>query len=296
VATAPVAEALPSLSLVGPGRAGRALARSWVTAGGELREVVARTAAAARSAVAMLGAGVPGELAPPSSSGVPGPGGEGLTGEVLVLAVSDDALGPVALSLAGARCRFAFHLSGALVADAIAPLRSRTTSLGSFHPLLAMTGAAGETVRGAFIAVEGDRDACEAGMRFASALGGQGHRIASEAKALYHAGATLAAGGSVALVALAARAWTAAGLPEAQSRVALAGLAVNAVRQAADRPFEDALTGPVARRDLGTVRSHRDALAPFPDLLRLYAILAEETLAQTPGRGREDELRALLTC
>ncbi len=214
-----------------------------------------------------------------------------------MLAVADDALGDVSLSLAGvARGRFAFHLSGALSAGAIAPLRSERVSIGSFHPLRALTGSADETLSGAFIAVEGDPAACEAGLRFAAAIGGEGHLIATDAKILYHAGATLAAGGSVALVALATRAWTAAGLPASQSRMALAGLAANAITRASTRPFEDALTGPVARRDLGTVRSHRDALAPFPDLLHLYAILAEETIAQTPGRGREDELRALLTC
>ena len=280
-------ERLPSLSLVGPGRAGRAFARGWAQAGGPLREVVARTSSAAREAVAELGGGSP-TVASPSGS---------FSGDILVLALPDDLLAAEARSIAGRFSgRVAFHLSGALPAEVIAPLRSAQTSVGSFHPLRALTGAAGETLAGVFVAVEGDPEACREGLRFASALGAHGHRIAADAKALYHAGATLAAGGTVALISLAAGAWARAGLPEPQSRTALAELASSAASGAAARPFEEALTGPVARRDLGTIRSHRDALAPFPELLRLYAHLALATLARTPGRGREEEIRALLAC
>jgi predicted short-subunit dehydrogenase-like oxidoreductase (DUF2520 family) len=251
---------------------------------------VGRTEEAAERAVREIGGGVPAvtDFVSPS-------------GEVLVLAVSDDALPAVSRAIAErvagrTAVRLAFHLSGALPAAAIGALRSPATAVGSFHPLRAMTGAAGETLAGAFVAIEGDPEACAAGLRFAAVLGADGHRIAADAKSLYHAGATLAAGGTVALISLAARAWSAAGLPEEQSRTALAGLAGNAAAGAAARPFDDALTGAVARRDLGTVRAHRDALAPFPELLRLYALLAAETLARTPGRGREDEIRALLAC
>lgn len=277
---------LPSLSLVGPGRAGRAFARSWAGAGGAIREIAARTEEAAKDAVRELGAGTP-AVADRTA----------LSGEVLVLAVSDDALPSVSRSVAGRiAARVAFHLSGALPASAIAGLRSPTTAIGSFHPLRALTGAPGETIAGAFVAIEGDPEACDAGLAFAAALGADAHRIEADAKALYHAGATLAAGGVVALISLAARAWSIAGLPEEESRKALAGLAVQAAAGAGAMPFADALTGAVARRDLGTIRSHRDALARSPGLLRLYAILAEETLARTPGRGREEEIRALLTC
>jgi len=257
---------LPSLTLVGPGRAGRAFVRSWLAAGGSV-QVVGR------------------EDPSPISSGV------------VVLAVPDDAISTVAAVIApSTRCRLAFHLSGALVSEAIAPLRGSGAAIGSFHPLRAFRGGEEETLAGAFIAIEGDPAACDAADRFARALGAAPHRIAKEAKPLYHAGATMAAGGSVALLSAATRAWAAAGIPESDARAALAGLAANAVAGAAGRPFFEAFTGPVARRDIGTVRSHLAALENSPDLRRLYVLLARETLAATPGVDSDDELLALLTC
>ena len=217
--------------------------------------------------------------------------------EVLALAVADDALAAVAEGLAGrGRCRFAFHLSGARPADEIGALARAGADLASMHPLRAFRGGPDETLRGAFVAVEGSAAGCAAAESFAVAMGARPHRITREAKPLYHAGATLAAGGVVALLSAAARAWSLAGLPEAGSREALAALAADAVAGAAKSPFEDALTGPLARRDLGTVLAHRRALERYPELLRLYALLAEETLARTPGRGSEEEIRSILAC
>jgi predicted short-subunit dehydrogenase-like oxidoreductase (DUF2520 family) len=142
--------------------------------------------------------------------------------------------------------------------------------------------------------VEGDRLAVEAGMRIASAIGARGREIASDRKPLYHAAATLAAGGCLALVSLAARVWASLGIPEVEAQAALAGLGSQALAALDDRRFEEAFTGPIARRDVGTVRAHGTALAAFPQALAIYALLAEETLARTPGRGREDEVRAAL--
>lgn len=248
--------------------------------------MLGRSEASAREAADRLGAGKAGAF--PASS---------FQSAVLVLAVSDDAVEEVAQAAAvRGSCRLAFHLSGALPAEVLAPLRGEETSIGSMHPLRAFIGAADETIRGAFVAIEGDPAACDAAVDYARILGAHGHRIAPEAKALYHAGATLAAGGVVATIALAARAWSLAGIGEDVSRSALSGLAAAAVAGAASRPFPDALTGPVARRDLGTVRSHREALEGHPELLRVYALLAEEILARTPGRGKEKELRAILAC
>lgn len=289
---------LPSLALVGPGRAGRALARSWLAAGGTLASVVARSPEGAREAVENLGSGAPATLAHdlydrtvPDRT-VPD---RTIRGEVLVLAVPDDAISDTAGRISeSAEARVAFHLSGALPAEAIASLRAGGRSVGSLHPLRAFSGRPTETFDGVLVAVEGDPAACDAALQFLAALGARGRRIEREAKALYHAGATLAAGGAVALVSSACRLWELAGIPEVDARPALAELAARATEAAGSGSFAEALTGPVARRDVATVRAHVAALSAEPDLLRLYAALARETLVRTPGRGREDELRALL--
>src|SRR6266545_166149 len=174
-----------SVSLVGPGRAGMAFARSWISAGGNLCEVIARDPSRARESAMDIGGGSPRGL-DESHAGC----------DILVLAVPDDAIAPAARSLAGRlRCRAAFHFSGALAAAALNPLKSSGAALGSLHPLRVFMGASAETWSDAFVAIEGDADAVDIGENLVRAIGGRPRRIAPEAKPLYHAAATLGAGG-----------------------------------------------------------------------------------------------------
>jgi predicted short-subunit dehydrogenase-like oxidoreductase (DUF2520 family) len=215
--------------------------------------------------------------------------------DVLVLAVPDDRIAEVAAQLARrTRCRFAFHLSGALPAAILSPLSKAGASVASLHPLRAFSGGPADDWQGALVAIEGDRAAVELGKRLTALLEGTAYRISAEAKPLYHAAATLAAGGTMALLSVAVRAARAAGVPEKRARPALARLAAEAAAATATRPFAKAFTGPIARRDVETVRAHRLAADRDLDFFELYRRLAEETLASTPGRGREDAIRGIL--
>ncbi|HYB52549.1 MAG TPA: DUF2520 domain-containing protein [Thermoanaerobaculia bacterium] len=271
------------LLLVGPGRAGRALARSWRKAGGVLAGVAGRTPESARQAGEALSARAFGVSEIPARV------------ELLVLAVPDDQIAEVSRGLAvRTRCRLVFHLSGALSASALAPLRATGASAASVHPLRAFAGDPEDDWDGALVALEGDAEATTAAEQMVAAFGGDAYRIEAVAKPLYHAAATLAAGGTMAVLSVAVRAAVAAGLPESRARAALARLASEAAAAAAKRPFRDAFTGPVARRDAETVRAHRAAAAAHGDFLDLYRELARETLAATAGRGKEEEILAIL--
>jgi len=273
-----------SLILVGPGRAGRAFARSWRDAGGSVAGVVGRDRASAEEGARRIGQGTPEALDAVQANC-----------DLLLVSVPDDALEPVGAALAGRiSCRTAFHFSGALPAERLAPLRARGAALGSLHPLRPFTGAGEESWEDAFVAIEGDLVAVEEGERVLAAIRARGYRLDTAEKPLYHAAATLAAGGTAAVLSLAIRAWARAGLPEEDGRKALGGLSARAASAVAERPFEEAFTGPLARRDLGTVRAHRQALEGSGEILALYALLAEETLRRTPDRGKEEEIRALL--
>jgi predicted short-subunit dehydrogenase-like oxidoreductase (DUF2520 family) len=263
-----------SLTLAGPGRAGTAFARSWIGAGGRVAQVIARSGGSSQTSRF------------PGASFRTFDEGSFDTTDLLVLAVPDDRIEGCAARLAGRlSCAFAFHLSGALPADALKPLREAGASVASLHPLRPFTGEEGEDWTDAFIAVEGDTAAVSEGERIARS---------AEGKPLYHAAASLAAGGTVAVVSVAARACASAGIPEGVAREALAALASRATEAASRSSFEQALTGAVARRDVGTVRAHAQALAPRTEAFHLYRVLADEILTRTPGRGREEEIRAIL--
>ena len=273
----------PVIVLVGPGRAGRAFARSWSAAGGRI-VLAGRDADATRKFAAEL-----------SAPALDLAGGGRLEGDVLALSVPDDSISRVATLLSPrGSWRFALHFSGALASDVLAPLHSAGATLASLHPLRAFSGAPDENWKDAFVAVEGEEPASQAAAAICRRVGARPRGIPASGKPLYHAAATLAAGGSAALLSFAARAWANAGLDEEEGRVALAGLASTAVDAVGRFPFEEAMTGPVARRDVATVRLHENALAPRPDLAALYALLARETLARTLGRGGEAEIGAIV--
>jgi predicted short-subunit dehydrogenase-like oxidoreductase (DUF2520 family) len=272
-----------SLALAGPGRAGRAFARSWIRAGGRIAFLVARDRRRAEEAgLAPVAVHViEEERFPPC--------------DILLIAVPDDAIPGVAERLASRlSCRFAFHLAGALESSALEPFRRAGAAVASMHPVRPFTGSPEEDWTDAFVAVEGDRPAAELGSSIARAVGARPHLLSAAAKPLYHAGASLAAGGSVAILSVAARAWSAAGIPEDIARETLAGLALRAVSAAGRRPIAEAVTGAVARRDVETIRAHVRALRQSEDALRLYRALAREILERTAGRGREEEIRTLL--
>ncbi len=272
------------VALAGPGRAGRAFARSWTGAGGTIDRVIVKGP----------GRTLPSELSAAAAALPTDP--EMPPCDVLILSVPDDAIAGAAADLsARLPCRFAFHLSGALTNQVLQPLASRGAAVASLHPVRPFTGAVHEDWRGAFVAVEGDAAAVEAGTEIARAVGARPHSIEPSTKPLYHAAASLAAGGAAAVVSVAVRGWVACGIPEALAREALSGLAARAVAATGDRPMAEALTGAVARRDAGTVRAHLEALAAHHDALLLYRALAEEILDRTSGRGREEEIRRILS-
>jgi predicted short-subunit dehydrogenase-like oxidoreductase (DUF2520 family) len=272
-----------TLALAGPGRAGRAFARSWIHAGGAVAFLVSRDR---NSLDEPELAAIPVHLL--AAESFP-------SCDALLLAVPDDAISDVAERLAGRlSCRHAFHLAGALESHALAPFRREGAAVASLHPVRPFTGSPAEDWKDAFVAVEGDPAAAELGASIVRAVGARAHRIAPAAKPLYHAGASLAAGGTVGVLSVAVRAWCAAGIPEDVARETLAGLSARAASAAARAPFAEAVTGAVARRDVETVRAHVRALLKNRDALLLYRVLAREILDRTAGRGREEEILAIL--
>jgi predicted short-subunit dehydrogenase-like oxidoreductase (DUF2520 family) len=122
-------------------------------------------------------------------------------------------------------------------------------------------------------------------------------RIPAGAKAAYHAGATIVANYTVALMGTAVRLAMSAGVPaDLAGRIYLPllhGAAGNLDRLA---PAE-ALTGAIRRGDAGTVAAHLAALTPADR--RLYAVIGLEALALSReaglGEGAAAELERLLT-
>jgi predicted short-subunit dehydrogenase-like oxidoreductase (DUF2520 family) len=200
----------------------------------------------------------------------------------IVLAVPDDAIAVVATALASAgvvnREQVVLHLSGLHGRDALAPLGSSGAALGSMHPLQTVSDpeTAPERWRGAYAAVEGDELAVGEGERLARLLGLTPFRLESSQKVAYHAGAVMVGNYAVALAGAAARLAQGAGVPADLAERMYLPLLAGAVENLGRQSIALALTGPVRRGDLNTIREHLGALQG--DDRRLYAVLGLEAL------------------
>jgi len=208
--------------------------------------------------------------------------------ELIFLAVPDDVIERLAGELRLYGGQALVHTSGVLGVEALEPARAAGTQLGTFHPLIAFadTERAIAAFRGATVAVEGDDQLIAHLADMAEALGATAVRLAPGSKAAYHAAAVLAAGGFVALLDAIAELGRAAGLDEAGALAVYGGLIEQTLGNARALGIQAALTGPMTRGDIGTLRRHLDALARLaPGALPLYVAAAEREIALAEGRG-----------
>jgi predicted short-subunit dehydrogenase-like oxidoreductase (DUF2520 family) len=273
----------PIVGIIGPGRAGVGLALALAGAGYAVLLQGRRRKAVPKPLTLTVGSGD----APPAWIAQAG---------VVLLAVRDDAIRPLAESLAHARAiraeQVVLHLSGAQGQEALGSLVSTRAALGSLHPLqtIADPERAPERLRGAWAAVEGMPRAVEAAEGLARALGMRPFRITAKAKVVYHAGAVFASNYFVVVEAVAQRLLRHAGLTDADAWQALRPLVEGTLENLTRQDPKEALTGPVARGDHATIRRHLELLTKDDALL--YRALGRAALELVRKRGMDEATAA----
>jgi len=208
--------------------------------------------------------------------------------DLVLIATPDDAIAAVAAELAREQAiveaKVVLHLSGLLDRTALHPLASIAAGLGSFHPLQSVADpvTAPERLRGAYAALEGDEPALAAGEDLAAVLGMHGIRLAPGTKAAYHAGAVLTSNYVVVLASVAEQLAREAGVPPADAVRLYLPLMQGTVANLALGPAA-ALTGPIRRGDVATVRRHLAVLDPEQRLVYRTLGLAAVPLAREAG-------------
>ncbi len=285
--------ATQDIAIIGPGKVGTALGILAHRAGWCIRGVAGGgpgRAEAAAEAIGADGAGEPAEVA--------------LSAPLVLLTVPDEAIRRVCeeLSAAGAWAENAVvaHCSGALDSELLASSRAAGTSVGSMHPLQTFPSAeaAVERMPGTFFFIEGDERAMETLESFGRAVGARCARIAPGAKPLYHASAVMACNYLVALLDAAVTTAERAGIAAAQATEAMNPIIRATLDNVLKMGTEHALTGPIVRGDVETVRRHLSALAGgasdgFYRAAGLYTVGLAERGGNLPPE-KADELRRLL--
>jgi predicted short-subunit dehydrogenase-like oxidoreductase (DUF2520 family) len=201
----------------------------------------------------------------------------------------DGVLRELSSAAALARGTVVLHASGTAEPQALDELRTEGHPGGTFHPLLPLTDPtrATEQLRRAWIGIDGDAGARAVSRGLAAAIGARVLEIPAGAKASYHAAAVIASNFPVVLLALAARVLTQAGVDEEAARGALATLMTAAAENVSAVAPSAALTGPVARGDVETVRAHLAALSDTPEVLQVYRVLSREAIPLAESGGAD---------
>lgn len=281
-------------AIVGPGRAGRALAAELQRAGWRLVGVLGRNPERTAEAAARL---------------QPSDGPRLLTdgaaifraAEVVLLSTPDSVLAQVAEDLASRIPRaetrvtatgpVVLHLSGATPSTVLAPLRCVGCSVGALHPMQTLADA-DASVRHIAWGIEGEAAAVDFARKIVQLLEGAALVIEGDAKALYHAAAVVASNYLAVLIDVAAELLAGAGVPRQLGVQALLPLVRGAVENMARLGLPEALTGPIERGDVSTVKRHLEAFAAYdvrPQTAELYRRLGTEAVRLAVEKGSIDE-------
>lgn len=270
---------IQTVSIIGAGRLGTALAVALSAKGYHIESVVSRGIQSARRAALLIGPSTQ-SLSIRQASVIP-------LSKILIITTPDDAIESVSAKLAGnikwsGRGYVALHASGALSSEALTSLRTVGFSTGSMHPLMSISDSqlGAMSLSRAHFCIEGQSPAVRAARALVRALGGKSFSIKTRDKALYHAAAVMSSGHIVALFDIATEMLTRCGLTAKQSSDVLLPLLTSTVENLAHNTPARALTGPFVRADRSTVIKHLAALrSPNErDALAAYTLLGMRSL------------------
>ncbi len=277
------------VTIVGTGILGTSLGVLLHRAGYQIVAVCGRHKRNAQLAAGTIGAG---EV-------IGDPGLAAMGADIVLLAVPDRAIPSVSISVAagGALRRGAVvaHLAGGLPARVLAGVEAAGAHCGSMHPLqtFADVDTALRMLRDTFFFLEGDTEAVEVLRSLVIAINGRPVTLEANQKAVYHAGACAASNFLVALVEYARNLLVKSGVPYDVALPALLPLLKGTIANLDAVGLPGALTGPIARGDIGTVRSHINSLRALPgNTVRLYRELGRRTVQLAVRKGTLSAERA----
>lgn len=177
------------------------------------------------------------------------------------------------------------HFSGSLSSNVFSGIEHTGATGVSIHPMYAFSDkfTSYQQFHTACLVMEGDSEAVQSmQILFAEELGHVVQQIRTEDKVKYHAAAAMASNDMIALLEISMRLLAECGFSNEDSLKLLCPLIQNNVKSMLEKGAVEALTGPVERGDIETVRKHLDALrggsaeAVYRDLGNVLVDLAKQ--------------------
>lgn len=180
------------------------------------------------------------------------------------------------------------HTSGSLSSSVLKPLKEKGGIIASLHPLQTVANPEEgiKNIMGSIFAIEGDEKALPILKEIVHNLGGIPFHIPEEKKPLYHLAAVIACNYFVTLVDTSLDIFKSINIDEEIGLEGLLRLVHGTMNNMEKLGTKNALTGPIARGDIETVKGHLKAMRNYaPELLLLYKVLGDKTIKIAKEKG-----------
>jgi predicted short-subunit dehydrogenase-like oxidoreductase (DUF2520 family) len=276
-----------TVAIIGAGRIGGAIGHLLAQAGYLVTAVVSRKQETADKARAFIGSGEPMTDVVKAAS----------SADIVFITTQDGEIKNTCDAIAaggGFRTGTTVaHTSGAQTLDLLQTARPAGAYRAVLHPLQSVPSRelGVKNIPGSYFRIEADPETAATARGLVQALGGielemPKWKTGRESAALYHAGAVVASNFFVALVDLSLRFYEVLGADRKDALKAVLPLIKGTLANIESAGVPGALTGPIMRGDVETVRGHLEALrARTPELVALYKELARHTVTVARDKG-----------
>lgn len=190
------------------------------------------------------------------------------------------------------------HCSGSLSSAIFSEIESMGAYGYSIHPLFAISNKfeSYKEIPNALFTIEGSKDYFDNMQHFLESLGNEVQQIDTNAKTKYHTAAVIVSNQVVALAKLGVDLLMDCGFSEKKAQTALAPLMLGNVKNMISQGISNALTGPIERNDMETIKKHLSCLTETKqELYILLSILLIEIAKDKNPQQDYDLLQTLLT-
>lgn len=271
---------MPKIGFIGAGTIGSMLAAALHEHGYEVTSIASRTRSSAERLAARINA-----------TAFENPQTVADACEIIFITTPDDAIAKVARSIRWQSRHRVAHCSGGLTIEALQPVTDAGGQVAGFHPFQTMIPGTPNKLPGATVALEGEGPWVDELEQLAAKLGCPTIEVKSEDKIIYHLAGVFASNYVVTLYNTAVQAFEDIGIPSDKARGALLTLLKGTVANIDAVGLPQALTGPVARGDSGTIVRHLAALEKrSPELLPMYTTLGRKAVYTAMAKRSADPI------
>ena len=258
-----------SIAILGLGKVGTAVGFLLRKAGYRISAVASRTASSTNQGIVYTG-GIP--YANFSDAA--------LQAENIIITTSDDVIASVCekISTSGSikPGKKVIHMSGAGGLNMLETARNAGAKTASIHPLQSFADVEGaiKNIPGSTFGITSEDEIKEWSVEIVRALGGIPFFVSDSDKPLYHAAACIASNYLTTLIHVVEHMYQSLGLNREDAIRAFWPLVRGTMKNIETNGTVQALTGPISRGDVGTIKKHIHALQnKLPHYLSLYQLL-----------------------